>query len=189
MLTPKQQFIRDGVIFGFSLAVAIIMLQTRVVEKILADSQIYHYLGSFVAGVFFTSIFTSAPATVALAEIAKDNSIWSVALFGGIGSLGGDIFLFKFIRHHVTRDLKYLLSLIKLEESWLARAHHWHELKIFKFLLAFLGALIIASPLPDELGLMIWGVSHIKTRTVAMLSFTLNFIGIALIGYFAQALL
>jgi membrane protein DedA with SNARE-associated domain len=188
-LTERQQFIRDGIIFGISVIVAILMLQTRIVEYILTDSQFFNDLSSFIAGIFFTSIFTSAPATVALAEIAKTNSIFVVAFFGGLGSLLGDLFLFKFIRHHVTRDIKYILSLIKLEERWLQRAHHLHELKIFKFLLTFLGAIIIASPLPDELGLMIWGLSHTKTRTVVILSFILNFIGIALIGFFGQEFL
>lgn len=183
-----NHLVRDAVIFGLSLGLAALLIKTRLVEQVIANTAASHYVGSLVSGIFFTSIFSSAPATIALGEIARLNSLWMTAFFGAIGALLGDLFIFKFMRDDVTRDLRYLISLIKLEERWLARTHHLRELRFFKFLLTSLGALIIASPLPDELGLMIWGVSHVKTRTVAILTFILNFFGILVIGWVARGL-
>ena len=54
-------------------------------------------------------------------------------------------------------------------------------------LLFLLGGLIIASPLPDELGISLFGFSKAKTSWFVPLSFTFNFIGIVLIGLVAQA--
>ena len=51
-----------------------------------------------------------------------------------------------------------------------------------------LGALIIASPLPDELGLAMMGVARIKLRVLIPISLVLNFAGIVLIGLIANAL-
>ena len=45
----------------------------------------------------------------------------------------------------------------------------------------FLGAIIIASPLPDELGLVMLGDSKLKYREIAIISYVLNTAGILLI--------
>jgi hypothetical protein len=42
--------------------------------------------------------------------------------------------------------------------------------------------LIIASPFPDELGLMLMGLSKTNTKVFILLSFVLNFIGILVMG-------
>lgn len=183
-----SHLLHDGVIFGLSIVVALLLIKTRLLEQVIANTTASHYVGSLISGIFFTSIFSSAPATVALGEIARLNSMWTTAFFGAIGALLGDLFIFKFMRDDIARDLRYLISLIKIEERWLARSHHLQELRFFKYLLTALGALVIASPLPDELGLMIWGVSHVKTRTVAILTFILNFGGILIIGWVAKKL-
>lgn len=188
MLTPKQQFIRDGIIFGFSILIAAVLIKTQAVQILIANSSAYHYLGSLLSGFFFTSIFTSAPATVALGEIAQTTHPYLVAALGAFGALAGDLLLFRFFRHHVTRDLRYIISLIKLEERTLAKAHMLRELTFFKDLMLVLGAVVIASPLPDELGLMLWGISHIKTRTVVILTLTLNFVGILIIALVGRAI-
>ncbi|MDP3800322.1 MAG: hypothetical protein Q8Q90_02755, partial [bacterium] len=46
----------------------------------------------------------------------------------------------------------------------------------------FLGALIIASPFPDELGLVLMGLSKTNTKVFIPVSFGLNFIGILIMG-------
>lgn len=63
------------------------------------------------------------------------------------------------------------------------------RLRIFRWSIAFLGALVIASPLPDELGLMMLGFSKIKTSFFVPISFLLNFLGILVIGLIAKAIM
>src|SRR3990167_7131268 len=59
----------------------------------------------------------------------------------------------------------------------------------FWWVIPALGAVIIASPLPDELGLIMMGLSHIRTATFIVLSFMMNAAGIFAIATAAQALL
>ena len=50
------------------------------------------------------------------------------------------------------------------------------------------GGLILASPLPDELGVAVLGFSKMRLKYFALLSFVFNFLGIAVIGLVARAL-
>ncbi|KKR47070.1 MAG: hypothetical protein UT80_C0011G0001, partial [Parcubacteria group bacterium GW2011_GWC1_40_13] len=61
--------------------------------------------------------------------------------------------------------------------------------KLFKWLIPFIGALIIASPLPDEAGLAMMGLSKMKTSVFIPISFALNFLGILAIGLFAKGMM
>ncbi|MFH1990444.1 MAG: hypothetical protein ABIJ19_01135 [Patescibacteria group bacterium] len=63
------------------------------------------------------------------------------------------------------------------------------KLRIFRWSLAFLGALVIASPLPDELGLMMLGFSKMKTSLFVPVSFLFNSLGILIIGLIARAVM
>ena len=58
--------------------------------------------------------------------------------------------------------------------------------KHFRWLTLLAGALLIASPLPDELGIALLGFSKVSTRYFAILSFVFNFLGILGIGFTAH---
>jgi uncharacterized membrane protein YdjX (TVP38/TMEM64 family) len=60
--------------------------------------------------------------------------------------------------------------------------------KYFSWTVPFLGALIIISPLPDEIGVSMMGISSIDTRRFALLSFVLNCIGVFLVAFVARAI-
>ena len=79
----KNNIIRDLVLIVFSIVAAIMLAKTGVLTGILANMQEWKFLGSFLSGMFFVSIFTAAPAAAVLFEIAASNSIWAVAFFGG----------------------------------------------------------------------------------------------------------
>ena len=51
------------------------------------------------------------------------------------------------------------------------------------------GAIIIASPLPDELGLAMMGLSRVPIAAFIPISYTMNFLGILLIEFIAGAAL
>ncbi|KKU12807.1 MAG: hypothetical protein UX18_C0010G0005 [Candidatus Azambacteria bacterium GW2011_GWC2_45_7b] len=180
----KYNLIKDAFIVALSILIAIILVKTKALVSILASSKELELFGSFIAGMFFTSVFTVAPATVVLVKIAQTNSIFLVAFFGGIGAMIGDLFIFQFVKNRLSKDVLYLLKKSKSERLSLI-----FHLKIFRWLLAFLGALVIASPLPDELGLMMMGFSKMKTLFFIPLSFLLNSLGILIIGLIAKAVI
>ncbi len=166
-----------------SIVVAVILVKTGALESLLSSTQELRFIGSFVAGMLFTSIFTVAPATVVLAEIAQSNPVFWVAFFGGIGALVGDLVIFRFVKDRLSDDFLYLIKKSKSE-----RLISIFRLRLFRRLIPFVGALIVASPLPDELGLTMMGLSKMKTSLFIPLSFLLNFLGILVIGLIAKNL-
>jgi len=138
---------------------------------------------SFVAGVFFTSIFTTVFATVVFAEIAQDNSLVLTAVFGGAGALLGDYIIFRFVRDTLLEDIRGLLQI-----SHVDRFAEIFRLHLFRFLAPFFGAVIIASPLPDELGVALLGLSEMSSKKFALFSFVLNTVGILTIGGIARSI-
>src|SRR3989344_7835474 len=183
--TPSRhsQLTKNLLIVIGSIFAAILLAKTGVVGIILTQTKEIEILASFLGGFFFTSLFTVAPATVVLAGIAQENSPFLVAALGGLGAVAGDLILFRFLKSHLTDQLVSLFSHPKSER--LLKLFH---LNIFHWLLVFIGALVIASPLPDELGLMLMGLSEIKPKLLIPLSFVLNSIGILVIGLIARQL-
>lgn len=176
-----KQIRRDAVIVLASVGAAIVLGWSGVIPSFLSATEGSRMLGSFIAGLFFTSVFTTAFATVALAQIAQVNSIFFVALFGGAGAVIGDLIIFRFMRDHIAEDIAYLLQTSR-PYRWSALLH----LRSARWFMTFLGAVIVASPLPDELGLALMGLSKLPTAYFIPLSFLLNAIGILVIGLIAK---
>ncbi len=176
---------KDIGIIVLSIIVAILLIKTGTIEEILKQTRDVWFLDSFIAGMFFTSVFTTAPAIVALGMIAQaSQSVLLVAIFGGLGALCGDLIIFRFMRDRLGRNIMHLIN-----NSGNGRLRSIVHLKSFRWLTFFLGALVIASPLPDELGLTMMGFSKTKTSLLIPVSFIFNFLGILVIGLVAKNLL
>ena len=176
--------LQDMALIVLSIIIAVTLVKTGVLIKVLASTQELELLGSFVAGIFFTSVFTIAPAIVTLGEIARANSILPTAILGAMGAVVGDLIIFRFIRD---RFSEHLMELIK-HQSMGKRIKVLFKLKLFRWLTFLVGGLIIASPFPDELGISLLGFSKMRTSWFIPLSFVFNFIGILLVGLVARAL-
>ena len=181
MEKQNNNLMKDLAIIGLSVIIAVLMVKTGALKSLLVSTQEIKFIGSFIAGIFFVSIFSAAPATVVLAEIAQSNSVFWVAFFGGVGALVGDLVIFRFIKDGLAEDFYHLVRKTKSE-----RLTAIFKLKLFKWLVPFLGALVVASPLPDELGLMMMGLSNMKTSLFIPVSFLLNFLGIFVIVFIAK---
>ena len=158
---------------ALSILLAIFVAKTGIVKSILLANGETEIIGSFLSGVFFTSIFTAAPATVMLYEIAQGWSALPVALIGALGAVVGDLLIFRFIRDRLASGLN---------RKWIKILH----LSKARFLAAILGGVVIASPLPDELGLALMGLSNVRQRWIIPMSFVFNFLGILAIGLLAR---
>jgi len=180
----RGNLIRDAGIIVFSILVAALLARTGMVELFLAATRPSRLLASFAAGIFFTSIFTAAPATVMLVELAQSGSVFLVSLAGAFGALAGDYVIFRFVRDSVAEDFQQLIKR-GTRQRWLSIFH----LKLFRWLIPLLGAIVIASPLPDEIGLTMLGLSHMKRSYFFAVSFFLNFLGILFISLLMKNLL
>lgn len=169
-------------ILGASIAFAVLIVETNVVPALLNGIKADPALASFVAGLFFTSVVTTAPAIAVLGELSLEANLFVVAVFGGLGAVVGDYLIFAFVRDRVSEDIAHLMS-----HKTLARYQAIFRRRTFKRVLPFIGGFIIASPLPDELGLALLGMSHVKTSRFALISFCFNAAGIFVIGMVARS--
>lgn len=173
----------DAIIVGVSVVAAFGLSQSPLLDTIISFSGKLYILQSFCAGLFFTSVFTTAPAITVLAKLGVAHTPAIVALIGALGSLLGDLIIFHFVRTRVSSDISYLLSKAKTR-----RVRHLFARPFARLSLGFLGALVVASPLPDELGLALLGLSGIQTRWFVSVSYIFNAAGIYAIALIARAL-
>ena len=94
----------------------------------------------------------------------------AVAFVGGLGSVVYDMSIFTLFRQHARKRVSEFL---KTTVSTRQRLPRW--------LLPVVGAVIIASPLPDELAAGFLGLSSMKVWKFLVLSFLLNALGIFVI--------
>ena len=168
-------------IIVLSIFLAILLVNTDVLHGLLNLFGGLGMLANFIAGMFFTSIFTTAPAIVALGSISITNSILQTALIGAVGAVFGDLIIFHFIRDRFSEDLMDLFS-----RSRRARLSKIVKTPLVRYINFIIGAIIIGSPLPDELGISLLGFNKMKTRWFVVISFVFNFLGIILIGLVAR---
>ena len=180
----RNNLLRDISVVFLSVLVALVLIKTDAINSMLGATRAAGFTGSFIAGIFFVSIFTSVPATVALAELSLHHSLYWTAFFGGLGALAGDIAIFRLVRGSVLSNLLY--RSFQNKESGLLMRFFRH--KTVGWATKILGAIIVASPFPDEIGLALMGLTGIPIRTLMPLSFLLNFAGILAVGITARSI-
>ena len=177
-------FIRDLAIVFLSVMLAIIMVKSGTLESLLRSVQGLGYIGSFVAGIFFTSVFTTAPSIAVLGEIGRFSLPVINALYGACGAVVGDLVMYRFVRDEFSLHIAELIAHTSAHKRLFALV----KMRSFRWVAFVLGGLIIASPLPDELGITLLGLARIKPAWFVVVSFVFNFVGILAIGSFARLL-
>ena len=172
----------DVSVIALSILIAVLLVRSHVIDDALAASSEFGHIGSFIAGMFFTSAFTTAPAIAALGEISLVNGIIETALWAALGAVVGDMIIFRFVRD---RMADHLLEILPHKNT--RRLHRILKFRFFRYLTFLIGGLIIASPLPDELGISLLGLSKMRSLHFVPLSFGFNFMGICAIGLIAAS--
>lgn len=175
-----KKLIRDLYIISFSIITAVILVKTNAIINLINSTEEYKIIGSFIAGIFYTSIFTVAPASAAVIEMAQRTNPFLIAFIGGFGALLGDYIIFKYIRDNISGHISSIAKKLR-QESIL-------ESKIFSFSFALIGAVIVASPLPDEIGLALMGITKMRTLYFVPASYLLNSIGIFVLALIGKAI-
>jgi hypothetical protein len=179
----KRQLFIDGLIIILSIFIAIYLVKSELIIKFVVLLKDLKWLGVILAGSLFTSVFTVAPAIALISILAITTHPIVLAVLGGMGAAFGDYIIFRFIKDRISEDINYLLSFQKGNKFiW------FFKTKLFIFFTPFIAGLIIASPLPDELGVAMLGLSKIKNKTFLLLSFFANGVGIFLIAWAAKGL-
>lgn len=168
-----QHLAQDFLSVLVSIVVAYVLYKTGVITKFLDLTNFFVPLSAFIAGVFFTFVFTVVPAGVAFANIGQSEPVVLIAFFGALGAMLMDLALLRFVKSGLAVDV-----------SGLARTtfhHHLLKLSHFAFLkwFAFISAMfMLATPLPDEPGLFLLGISKIKSKFLPLIFFAVHFTSI-----------
>lgn len=168
-----KHVIRDLFIITGSIIVAVVLGKSGAIQLLLGLGGNWSIVSSFIAGTFFTSVFTIAPATIGLVAISDTAPPLLVAGFGAFGAVLVDLIIASFVRKDLNQDFE---SIKRFSLKWhFISLFHFGFLKWFAFIL---GLMVIASPLPDELGLFFIGISKVKAKYLPLLLFMANFLGI-----------
>lgn len=134
------------------------------------------YVGAFFAGFLFVSTFTVATGFVILLVLAESLNVLELAFIAGLGAVLGDLIIFRFVKDGLIKEIEPIYK--SLGGGQINRVL---QTKYFSWSFPVIGAAIMASPLPDELGVSLLGLSKLKTYQFIIISFGLNVIGIVLL--------
>lgn len=151
-------------------------LDTALVQQGLSSIEKLGVVGILIAGVLFTSFFTTAPALVMLIRFAEIYDPLTITFYAGIGSVIGDWIILKVFEEKVGYELLPLAKKFNLMR-WLRSLRR----KKNREKATLLGMLAIASPLPDEIGIGLLGIAHLPAISLLIITFLLNSAGILLL--------
>lgn len=159
-----------------SIGVVAYLASTPLIKQVITALGQTGYIGAFIVGIFFVSTFTVAPASVVLFNLADTLHPLEVAVFAGAGAMLGDYILLRYLKDKVFDEVRPLLKQVTTHKHF-----KMYYTPYFGWLTPLMGAIVIASPLPDEVGIGLMGLSRIKPWQFMLLAFLLNSIGIFLI--------
>lgn len=176
MIKIYQNFkYKNLTLLGLSILVAFFLWRQPSFHEFLLGLGEFGYLGAFLAGILFVWIFTMPTALLILLTLSQSGNLSPIEIgfIAGFGAVVGDFIIFRFVRNGLSTEIKDLYSAFgpkHLSTVFNSRYFHWT--------LPFIGAIVIATPFPDEIGVSLLGISRMKTYHFLLLSYFLNSLGI-----------
>lgn len=156
------------------IALAIVLSKIESFHLFLLHLGNFGYIGALIAGILFVNIFTVSTGALILLILAESLSAIEIGLIAGLGAVIGDLLIFHLVKDNITQELELIYNKIDHKHHLVKLLHT----KYFSWSLPVIGALIIASPFPDELGITLMGISKMKTSKFIVVSYLLNSLGI-----------
>ncbi|TSC60825.1 MAG: Uncharacterized protein Greene041662_57 [Candidatus Peregrinibacteria bacterium Greene0416_62] len=175
-------------VFFASIVFAYVLYKTGAFFWMEAHLDGASYPSMLLAGFLFSFGFTSPLAAAYFFEVAHVVNPFIAAILAAIGATLSDISIFQFTK------LSFHDEILRLKETTILRRLHAifhreyfsHEFR--NALRWILACVVIASPLPDEIGMtFIVGFTHLKGWKLSTLCFVLNAIGIFVIMMLGRA--
>ncbi|VVB82456.1 Uncharacterised protein [uncultured archaeon] len=175
------------IILAIVIIVSYFLFSNQLIRNLISNLDGFGYLGTFIAGMGYTFGFTS-PLSAGFFLTMRSENIFLIGIIGGIGAMFADLVIFKFVRFsfsdefHRLRKSKIGKRFKKIGQKYLGKRTR----KVLGYLVA---GILIASPLPDEAGIIILaGLTKIHAKVVAGLSFFLDTIGIIVLLWISNLL-
>lgn len=160
-----------GILISF--LIAIILAQNDFFKNWLLNLGSLEYIGALVAGMVFVSSFTVAISAVVFGIMVQNIHPLALALIGGVGAVMGDYLIFKLVRSHLQDEIAAILGVNNISHIKTVLYS-----KYVAWMLPLIGVFIIASPLPDELGVSLLGISKMSEGKFILISYISNTLGI-----------
>lgn len=154
--------------FAVGLIFAVIVFSTPGLRKLTVDLERSGYTGVFVTGILYATNLTAATAAAIFFDLPDRLHPVAAAVIGGLGAVAYDLTIFSLFRKN-----SHAQWLNNLKQRLPGRAR-----KVPNWALNLVGILIVASPLPDELGVGFLGSSSIRPSRFIIVSFLANSGGI-----------
>ncbi|HKX73411.1 MAG TPA: hypothetical protein VJM32_05325 [Candidatus Saccharimonadales bacterium] len=162
----------------------VLVFDTAFMSSIFSYLNSLDYLGGLIAGALSATFITAAPALVLIVGLAQHLDSLALALIVGLGSAIGDMILLLFFEERIFQELAPLGRRLKLKRFISRRAG---KRKRMSAPLLLAGAFVIMTPLPDEIGLGLLGISHFPKVFIFVLCLALNTLGASLLIMAARA--
>ena len=164
-----------GLVFAIILAYWI--FSKPVVAGFFSGLNSWGYFGSFIGGLLFSFGFTS-PFAAGMFITLNPKNIILAGILGGVGAMISDLLIFNFVKASFMDEFKRLERTSEMRKlGKLIDYEIGHKFKVY--LMYALAGFFIASPLPDEAGvIMLAGLTKIKQARLALISWACNTIGI-----------
>lgn len=163
---------------------AFILSRLPFFETLISEIEKFGYFGALFSRFLFTSTFTVATGGLLLANFARLLDPFWLIMCAVSGALLGDMIIFLFVKNKVSDDISPIYEHF-LTKNHLKKLVHT---KYFSWTLPVIGALIIASPFPDELGVSLMGLSDVPIQKFLLVSFLSHSFGMFLLVSTATAL-
>lgn len=164
--------LQKWILFLGIITITLIMIITGKFHELIILTGSFGIIGVLISGIFFGYGFTAIPATASLIYFTELFNPIIIAFIGATGTMIGDLIIFNYFRNSLPDEIESLIKKSKIRKLKKTR---------FKWLVPAIAGFIIASPLPDEIGVSLLGTYKFDTNTFMLISFTLNFIGLLII--------
>jgi uncharacterized membrane protein YdjX (TVP38/TMEM64 family) len=157
--------------------VSYVIFSDASVRSFVAGLSGLSYLGIFIAGLLFSFGF-STPFAIGFFLVVQPENIFLASVIGGVGAMLADLTIFNIMKFSFMDEFKRLEKTPLIREFHIILKHRFFS-RIKLYVLYVCAGLIIASPLPDEIGVsMLAGLTKIKLHLLALISFIMNTLGI-----------
>ncbi len=132
------------------------------------------YFAPFLAGFLYPFAFTSIPAAAILLSIIGGQNILLAVIIASASALISDLIIFHFIRHGFRDEVQKLAK-----EKPIQHLRQKVPATIQDYLLISTAGLLIASPLPTEIGVtMLASTKRITTKKFSLIAYPLHTLAI-----------
>lgn len=138
----------------------------------------YGYATVLVGGMLLSFGFTSAFGVAVLVSAAGEVHPLAGALVAAVGALAVDMAIFSFVRFSFEEELRLIRATRVFVFLHGILHHETVSERVRAYVLWSLAGIVIASPLPDEIGvLLVGGLTEIDGKRFAVLCYVLNAVG------------